>query len=236
MQIGVYYPMNIPVLMIPAFTHIHANHAPLAQRLQTLLNVVAEISLCQKGNVSATMACIKQDKDAIETQLYIAFDHGDDEAARSCPKHLQSVFGMLHQVPYQPISTGGSPKVIAGELKDKLVEICRAIHIYSYDIFEYRVNKRKHKLSDIRGYIEQEPTYFTPQQRSTLVAFLQHVGMIIKVVADARDTKQFSDIDIQSFINIYPYWTDHNLLSKDRLADNKVTLLDHADAWLVEGA
>ena len=104
----------------------HAFTPPLSQHLQTFLDVVAEISLCQKGNVSAAMACIKEYKDALETQLYIAFNHEDDEAARSCPKHLQSIFGMLHQVPYQPLATDGPPKVIAGELKDKLVEILQS--------------------------------------------------------------------------------------------------------------
>ena len=153
---------------------IHGIDALLAGRLQTL-DVVADISLCQRRNVSATIACIKKEKDTLETQLYIAFNHEDDEAARSCSEHLQSIFGMLHQVPYQPSASDSSLKVIAKDLEDKLIEICRAIHNYSYDIFEYRVNKRKHKLSEIRGYIEQGPTPFTGQQHSTLMEFLQHV-------------------------------------------------------------
>jgi hypothetical protein len=220
----------------PDVLGIHGVDAPLAQCLQTLLDVVADISLCQKGNVSATMACIKQDKDALETQIYIAFNHETDEAARSCPNHLQSIFGMLRQVLYQPPVTDGSPKVIAKELEGKLVEICRAIHNYSYDIFAYRVNKRKHKLSQIRGYIEQGSTYLSTELRSKLLSFLKHVDMIIKVVADTQATKQLSYIKIQMLLNIYSIWTNYNLLPNDRLADNKVTLLDHADGWLNEGA
>jgi hypothetical protein len=220
----------------PDIPGIHDVDAPFARRLQTLLDVVADISLCQNGNVSATLACIKQDKDAIKTQVYVTFNHEDDEAARSCPKHLQSIFGMLHQVPYRPSVTDGSPKVIEGELEEKLVEICRAIHNYSYDIFEYRVYKRWPRLSEIRGYIEQERTHFTLEHHFTLMEFLRHVDTIIDIVADARDTKQFSDIDIQIFINIYWYWKKHNLLPKDEPADNKVTLLDQADARLAEGA
>jgi hypothetical protein len=211
-------------------------HDPIAQRLQTLLDVVAHISLCQKGNVSATLACIRQDKDALETQVYVTFNHEDDEAARSCPKHLQSIFGMLHQVPYRPSARDGSPKVIEGDLEGKLIEICRAIHNYSYDIFEYRVYKRRPRLSEIRGYIEQERMHFTLEQHFMLMNFLQHVDAIIDIVADARHTKQFSNIAIQIFINIYWYWKKHNLLPKDEPADNKVTLLDQADARLAEGA
>ena len=220
----------------PDVPGIHGVDAMLAQLLQTLLDVVADISLCRKGNVSATMACIKQDKDDLETQLYIAFNHENDEAARSCPDHLQSVFGMLQQVPCQPPVTDGSPKVIAKELEGNLIEICRAIHNYSYNIFEYRINKRKHKLSQIRGYIEQESTNFSSEQRSTLVVFLRHVDMIINVVANTQATKQLPYIKIQMLLSIYSNWTKNNLLSNDRLADNNVTLLDRADEWLAKGA
>jgi hypothetical protein len=96
--------------------------------------------------------------------------------------------------------------------------------------------KREHKLSDIRGYIEQDQTHFTPQRRSTLVKFLKHVDAIIMIVAVAQTTKQLSTISIKMLLRIYSYWTKHDLLPKDSLADKKVTLLDNADAWLAEGA
>ena len=64
--------------------------------------------------------------------------------------------------------------------------------------------------------------------------FLQHVDMIIDIIADAWDTKQISGINIQSFINIYSYWKEHNLLLEDGPTDNKVTLLDQADARLAK--
>ena len=220
----------------PDISGVHGVDPQLAQRLKTLLDVVADISLCQRGNVSATMACIKSGEDAVETQLYIAFNHENDEAAGSCPEHLQSIFRMLHNVPYQSPVQDGSSKVIGKELGGKLVEICVAIHNYSYDVFKYRVNKRKHKLSEVRGYIEQESTYFTSKQRSTLVVFLQHVDMIINIAAGSQASKQFSYSKIQMLLNIYSYWTNHNLLPNDQLADNQVTLLDQADAWLAEGA
>jgi hypothetical protein len=127
---------------------------------------------------------------------------------------------MLHQVPYQPSASDSSPKVIAKELEDKLVEICRAIHNYSYDIFEYRVNKRKLKLSEIRGCIEQGPTPFTGQQHSTLMGFLWHVDSIIKIVTNARDTKQLSYNFIKNLLSVYSYWVNHNLLLKGELAEN----------------
>ena len=54
---------------------------PQARRLQALLDVIADISLCQQGNVSATMACTKYDSGTLQTRLYIVFDHQNDEAA-----------------------------------------------------------------------------------------------------------------------------------------------------------
>ena len=210
---------------------------PPAQRLKTLLDVVADISLCQRGNVSATMACIKPYNDTVETQIYIAFNHENDEAAVSCPEHLQSIFEMLHQVRYRPPATNDSPRVMGKELEDELVKICGAILNYSYDIFNYRVNKRKHKLSQIREYIEQGSAHFLSQRHSTLVEFLEHVDAIINIVADSQATKQLPDVDIRMLLNIYSYWMNHNFLTDDPLANNKPsTLLDEVDAWLAEGA
>ena len=64
---------------------------------------------------------------------------------------------MLRQVPYGPPAVDGSTKVIANELENDFIKIYRAIHNYLFDIFERRVTKRLHNLSEIRGYIEQDP-------------------------------------------------------------------------------
>ena len=68
----------------------------------------------------------------------------------------------------------------------------------------HRVTKRRDKFSDIRGYVEQDRTQFTPQSRSTLVVFPQHVDMIIKSVAKAEATKQLSTTVIKMlFKNLF---------------------------------
>ena len=94
---------------------------PLTQRLQILLDVVADISLCQRGNISATMACLMPDKGSIEMQLYIVFNHKGDGAARSCPQNLELIFGMLRRVPYQPpaMDHGWLPKGHHGGLREQ---------------------------------------------------------------------------------------------------------------------
>jgi hypothetical protein len=66
----------------------------LSQRLQTVLDTVADISLCRRGNVSATMASLKDNTDGFETQLYIVFDR-EDESARRCSQHLQNIITLL---------------------------------------------------------------------------------------------------------------------------------------------
>ena len=206
----------------------------LSQRLQALLDAVADISLCQRGNVSATMASLKDNTGILETELYIVFNKYDESAHR-CREHLQNIFNMLRQVPYMPPATGGSPKVIANELEDNYIEICQAIHNYSFDIFHYRVTKRNRKLSEIRGYIEQDQKNFTGQERETLLKFLSHVDRITDVTTKALTTKQLSANFIKILLRTYSYWTHNNLLLKDP-SDNKLTLLDRADTWLAHSA
>jgi hypothetical protein len=219
----------------PDIPGIQGVDSPLTQRLQTL-DIIADISLCQRGNVSATIASLKDDSGTLETQLYIVFNHEDDEAAYHCPEHLKTIFDMLRQVPYKSPAMGGSPQVVAEFLETDFIEICRVVHNYSSDIFAHRVDKRTHKLSDIRGYIEQDRTKFLPEHRSTLVVFLQQVGMIIDIAALAQATKQLSAVSIRMLLSAYSYWTEHNLLPEDLHADSPVTLLDDVDKWLADGA
>jgi hypothetical protein len=216
----------------PRVPGIQGVDGPLSQRLQTLLDAVADISLCQRGNVSATMASLKDVNGSLETQLFIVFNHNNDESAHYCPEHLQAIFNMLRQVPYKPPAADGSPKVMSNELKGDFVDICRVIHNYSFDIFAHRVTKREHKLSDIRRYIELDQTDITPQQRPILVEFLEDVDWIIKNVAKAQSTKQLPTSFIETLLMMYSDWTRLNLLPKDPPVGNKFTLLDIADASL----
>jgi hypothetical protein len=131
----------------------------------------------------------------------------------------------------------GTRKVTVNSLLEtELIEICGAIHNYSFDIFAHRVTKHKDKLSEIQGYIEQDRTHFEPQDRAKLVEFLQHVDGIIKIVTNLQAKKQLPAIIIRMLLYVYSYWTKHNLLPKDMFADNKPTFLDHVDTWLADGA
>jgi len=220
----------------PDVPGIQGVNVALTRPLQTLLDAVADISLCQRGNVSATMASLKDNAGALETQLYIVFNHQKDESDVYCHQHLQNIFNMLRQVPYIPPATGDSPKVIADELESNQIEICQAIHNYSFDVFRHRVAKREHKLSEIRGYIEQDQmNYFSDQQRETLLTFLYHVERIITMTT-TMTTEQFPTAYIKVLLGMYSYWTHNDLLPKDSPADNKLTLLDRADTWLAESA
>ena len=112
------------------------------------------------------MTSLKDNAGTQETQLYIAFDHENDESALGYLQHLQNIFNMLHQVPYKQPATEGSPNVIADELESNHIDIYQVIHNYSFDVFHYRVTKGKHHLSEIREYIERDQANcFSDQQR-----------------------------------------------------------------------
>ena len=139
--------MNEPVQTSPARAidilndGIQGVDSSLSWRLQTLLHVVPDISLRRRGNVFATMASLKDNRDTLDTRLYIVFNCHDKQA-RSCSL-----------TPLRCSSGSRSPKDIAGELENNFIEICRAIHNYSFDAFARRVTKRECHLAEIREYI-----------------------------------------------------------------------------------
>ena len=119
------------------------------------------------------MASLTGNCGTLETQLYIVFNRelGDKEV-HGCRHHLETIFNKLRQVPYEPpaSATDGCPKTIAPPLEPYLLDLCKVIHEYSFDVFAYRVKKREKRLSEIRGYIEQTQ-YFESPDRSKLAIF-----------------------------------------------------------------
>ena len=186
------------------------------------------------------MASLKDDKGALETRLFVVFNHNNDGSGSSLScEHLQAIFNMLRQVPYKPHLQRTAPRrSCRTSLKGDFVDICRVIHNYSFDIFAHRVTKREHKLSDIRGYIDGlDQTNFTPQPAFHVGwEFLEDVAMIIELITRAQTTKQLPTAFIEMLLILYSHWTEHNILPEDSLSDNKFTLLDIADAWLASGA
>jgi hypothetical protein len=178
------------------------------------------------------MACLKADKGTIETRLYIVFNHEGDEAFGHCRQHLLDTFNILHQVPYKPPAMDGSPKVIARDLQNNLIDLCTGIHNYSFNKFTYHVTKRKGGLAKILGYIKEDGAPFEGKGRSLLQEFLLDVDGIIALVTQAQTTKQLHTSFIRMLLNIYSYWTKHGLLPKDLQADHKLTLLERTDNWL----
>jgi hypothetical protein len=224
----------------PDIPGVQGVDSPLSRRLQTLLDVLADISLYERGNVSATMASLRNNSGTLETQLYIVFNRElEDGEVHDCRHHLETIFDKLRQVPYEPPApaTDGSPKTIADSLQFRLLDLCKVIHDYSFDVFAYRVNKRKKRLSEIQGYIEHDQTeHFGSQDRSKLAMFFRNVNTIILAVAKAQATKKLTDTSMRLILGIYSYWTEHNLLPDLSVAGDKLTLLDHVDMWLAESA
>jgi hypothetical protein len=206
-----------------------------SKRLRALLDAIADISIREHGNVSATMASVIRDGDVLKTQLYIVFNHENDDAAMNCGNHLESIFRMLRKVPYTPTDRG-SPKIMPDSLEEDFIEICAVIHNYSFKIFKSRVNKHKKNLLDIRNQIEKDEGFFNPEQRKTLLKFLTFAAHITRAVTDAEHMDRFPTSTMEMLQTVYLEWTYDNLLPKDDLAGNTFTLLDIADNWLAESA
>jgi hypothetical protein len=62
------------------------------------------------------------------------------------------------------------------------------------------------------------------------------VAYIINAVTDAEHMGHLPISTTRMLHTIHLVWTNHNLLPKDDLADNMLTLLDIADNWLAESA
>ena len=60
----------------------------LSQRLQAVLEVLADISLHEKGNVSVTTASLKDNSGTLETKLYIVFNHDLRDKKEDHRNHL----------------------------------------------------------------------------------------------------------------------------------------------------
>jgi hypothetical protein len=204
-----------------------------------ILDLVADVSHCERGNVSATMASLTANRGTLETQLYTVFNRGlGDDGIHRCRNHLKTIFNKLQQVSRESPApaTNDLPEDIEPSLKEYLVDLCKVIHDYSFDVFAYRVNKRKASLSVIRGHIKQDPTArFGYEDHSKLIVFFQNLEAIIKAVDDARATKQFSRRSIDLIQESYLYWTYRNLLPNILDAGDKPTLLDDVDKFLADG-
>jgi len=201
----------------------------LTRRLQSVLDDIARISLCEKGNVSATMACLKQHDDVLQTQLYVVFNHQRDESHRLCRQHLETTFTMLRNIPYKPSEANNSPQLITNDLMPGLPEICKEIIKHSFGIFTHHVVKRRDEMPRLKMLICQG-TGFKPKQHSILLTFLQEVETIIKFVDEAEEAKQFSIIRTRLLLGFYSSWMKNRLLPKDD--DDTTTLLDAADRFL----
>jgi len=179
-------------------------NGPLAQRLQTLLDVVADISLCQRGNVSATMAYLKDDKGTLETRLYIVFNHEHDEAAYRCPQHLRAYLICFAKSPTSHLQRT-APRRSSGTCYRTTSSKSAEPSTTTHSTFLHIALPSARTSFRTFGYIEQDQTHFTPQHRSTLVAFLNHMDAIIKKVANAQTTKQLSTTSVKILLSIYSY-------------------------------
>jgi len=70
------------------------------KRLQTLLDVLADISVWEKKNLAATSAQLTQAGATLATHLYVVFNSSDEDSRQSCRTHLWGIFESLRGVKY----------------------------------------------------------------------------------------------------------------------------------------
>jgi hypothetical protein len=127
------------------------------KRLQTLLDVLASISVWEKKNVAATSAQFTQAGDTLATHLYVVFNSSNKHSRQSCRSHLWGVFESLRGVEHYPSPADGSSKVIDKRFNDDIAKISSSLHTFSWEVFKHRVIKHREKLESITSLVAQYP-------------------------------------------------------------------------------
>ena len=220
----------------PDIPGIHEVDYLLSQRLRSILDVIANISICSESNVSATMADLREDNGSLKTKIYIIFNRQTADEAARCQRYLKSVFDLLRRVPYRP-PADVSPKVLdADSLNESmvdLVDICRVLHNYSFESFYRRATKHEESFKRIQDRTYSQWDEFTSEQRGKLRKFFNHIQAVLVMAHDAQATKEVSAAQIQMLQSMYSYWTKENIMPSE---GEEVALVDTVDKLLGAGS
>lgn len=201
----------------------------LVKRLQTLLNVLADISVWEKRNVAATSAQLTQAGATLATHLYIIFNSSDEGSRRSCRAHLWGIFESLRGVNYYPSPADGSPKLIDERFHDDIAKISSSLHTFAWDVFKPRVTKHGRKLESIKNLITKYSGSFTIADNAALSSFFNDLDEILVSV----DRLERVDTVPYMFTNLlhrmYMEWLRNSLLAEDDSGNELLTVLGRLD-------
>jgi hypothetical protein len=202
------------------------------KRLQTLLDVLASISVWQKKNIAATSAQLTQAGDTLATHIYVVFNSSDERSRQNCRSHLWGVFESLRGVEHYPSPADGSPKIIDERFNDDIAKISSNLHTFSWEVFKSRVFKHREKLENITILVAEYPD--ADSDKIPLSSFFDDLKRIINVMDRLESLDTAPPVFTDLLHLIYADWVQTKLITEHDSGNEFLTVLGRFD--LVNGA
>jgi hypothetical protein len=203
------------------------------KRLQTLLDVLASISVQEKKNVAATSAQLTQAGDRLATHIYVVFNSSDEHSRQSCRSHLWGVFESLRGVENYPSPADGSPKIIDRRFNGDIAKISSNLHTFSWEVFKSRVFKHREKLESITSLVAQYSD--TDGDKTPLSSFFNDLKTIINVMDRLERRVHSLDTTPPVFTKLlhimYADWVQTKLITEHDSGNEFLTVLGRFDLF-----
>ncbi|KAI0302493.1 hypothetical protein BC826DRAFT_1172733 [Russula brevipes] len=197
-----------------------------AKRLQTLLDVLASISVWEKKNVAATSVQLTQAGDTLATHLYVVFNSSNEHSRQSCRSHLWDVFESLRGVEHCPSPADGSPKIMDKRFIDDIAKISSSLHTFSWEVFKHRVIKHREKLESITSLVAQYPDN---AEKTALSSFFNNLKTILNVMDRLESADTVSPMFTKLLRQMYAVWVRKNLITEHDSGNEHLTVLGRFD-------
>jgi hypothetical protein len=199
------------------------------KRLQTLLDVLADISVWEKKNLAATSAQLTQAGATLATHLYVVFNSSDEDSRQSCRTHLWGTFESLRVVKYYPSPDDGSPELIDERFHGDIAEISSSLHTFAWEVFKPRVIKHRKKLESIKGLVTKYPRSFAVDDAAALSSFFGHLDKILVSVDRLENVDTVPTTFTNLLHHMYVVWVQKNILAEHDSGNELPTVLDRLD-------
>ncbi|KAI0289385.1 hypothetical protein BC826DRAFT_1032404 [Russula brevipes] len=180
------------------------------KRLQTLLDVLASISVWEKKNVAATSAQLTQAGDTLTTHLYVVFNSSNEHSRQSCRSHLWDIFESLRDKRFN----------------DDIAKISSSLHTFSWEVFKHRVIKHREKLESITSLVAQYPDN---TEKTALSSFFNNLKTILNVMDRLESADTVSPMFTKLLRQMYAVWVRKNLITEHDSGNEHLTVLGRFD-------
>ncbi|KAI0287896.1 hypothetical protein BC826DRAFT_1041480 [Russula brevipes] len=196
------------------------------KRLQTLLDVLASISVWEKKNVAATSAQLTQAGDTLATHLYVVFNSSNEHSRQSCRSHFLGVFKSLRGVEHYPSPADGSPKIIDKRFNDDIAKISSRLHTFSWEVFKHRVIKHRENLEILTSLVAKYPH---DADKPALSSFFNDLKRILEVMDRLESADTVPQLFTKFLHHTYAVWVRKNLITERDSGNDFSTVLDQFD-------